>query len=42
GYEHNEIAEFDEELIRDGINPGSTADIIAAALFIAILGGLRF
>ncbi len=42
GYELNEIEEFDEELIRDGINPGSTADIIAAALFIAILGGLRF
>jgi triphosphoribosyl-dephospho-CoA synthase len=42
GYELNEIEEFDEELIRDGINPGSTADIIAAALFIAILSGLRF
>jgi triphosphoribosyl-dephospho-CoA synthase len=42
GYELKEIEEFDEELIRDGINPGSTADIIAAALFIAILGGLRF
>jgi len=42
GYALNEIAEFDEELIRDRINPGSTADIIAAALFITILGGLRF
>ena len=42
GYELKEIEEFDEELIREGINPGSTADIIAAALFITILGGLRF
>jgi len=41
GYELKEIEKFDEELIREGINPGSTADIIAAALFIAILGGLR-
>ena len=41
GYELKEIEEFDDELIREGINPGSTADIIAAALFIAILGGLR-
>lgn len=42
GYELKEIEEFDEELIREGINPGSTADIMAAALFITILGGLRF
>ncbi len=42
GYELKETEEFDEELIREGINPGSTADIIAAALFISILGGLRF
>lgn len=41
GYELKEIEEFDEELIREGINPGSTADIMAAALFITILGGLR-
>jgi triphosphoribosyl-dephospho-CoA synthetase len=37
-----DVSKFDEELIRDGINPGSTADIIAAALFITILDGLRF
>ena len=42
GYEREEVEAFDEELIREGINPGSTADIIAAALFISILGGLRF
>ncbi len=42
GYQPKEMAEFDEELVREGLNPGSTADIIAAALFISILGGLRF
>jgi triphosphoribosyl-dephospho-CoA synthase len=42
GYKRKEIEEFDEDLISEGLNPGSTADIIAAALFICILGGLRF
>ncbi|MEM2934520.1 MAG: triphosphoribosyl-dephospho-CoA synthase [Methanocellales archaeon] len=37
-----QIKRFDEQLIREGINPGSTADIIAASLFIALLGGMRF
>ncbi|MCD4703113.1 MAG: triphosphoribosyl-dephospho-CoA synthase [Methanosarcinaceae archaeon] len=37
-----EIQLFDEKLIRERINPGSTADIIIAGLFIALLGGLRF
>jgi len=41
GYELKEIEGFDEELIKEGINPGSAADIIAAALFVTILGGLR-
>ena len=41
GYKRKEIEELDRELIREGLNPGSTADIIAAALFITILGGLR-
>jgi len=41
GYKLKEIEAFDEDLIKTGINPGSTADIIAAALFIAILGGLQ-
>ncbi|HIH97069.1 MAG TPA: hypothetical protein HA348_06290 [Thermoplasmata archaeon] len=41
GYKHKEIEEFDEALISKGLNPGSTADIISAALFISILGGLR-
>lgn len=34
--------EFDNELLKKRINPGSTADIIIAGLFIALLGGLRF
>jgi triphosphoribosyl-dephospho-CoA synthase len=42
GYKRAEIEEFDDELVREGLNPGSTADIIAAALFVSILGGLRF
>ena len=36
------IQEFDSELLKKRINPGSTADIIIAGLFIALLGGLRF
>jgi triphosphoribosyl-dephospho-CoA synthase len=34
--------EFDLELLKKRINPGSTADIVIAGLFIALLGGLRF
>jgi len=41
GYKIKEIEDFDGELIGQGINPGSAADIIAAALFIAVLDGLR-
>jgi triphosphoribosyl-dephospho-CoA synthase len=36
------IREFDSELLNRKINPGSTADLIIAGLFIALLGGLRF
>jgi triphosphoribosyl-dephospho-CoA synthase len=36
------VQEFDDELLKKRINPGSTADIIIAGLFIALLGGLRF
>ncbi len=36
------VQEFDSELLQKKINPGSTADIIIAGLFIALLGGLRF
>ncbi|MEM2925067.1 MAG: triphosphoribosyl-dephospho-CoA synthase [Methanocellales archaeon] len=37
-----QIKQFDEQLIHEGINPGSTADIIAASIFIALVGGMRF
>jgi triphosphoribosyl-dephospho-CoA synthase len=33
---------LDEDLLAQDINPGSTADLIAASLFISLLGGLRF
>lgn len=36
------IREFDAELLEKKINPGSTADIIIAGLFLSLLGGLRF
>ena len=36
------VEEFDNELLQNNINPGSTADIIIAGLFIALLGGVRF
>ncbi len=41
GYRREELEEFDHELIIAGINPGSSADLIVAALFIAILQGLK-
>ena len=34
--------ELDHIFIQEGINPGSTADLIAAALFIALINGMRF
>jgi triphosphoribosyl-dephospho-CoA synthase len=37
-----EVFKFDEELLTRGINPGSTADIMIAGLFISLLGGMRF
>lgn len=36
------IEKFDEQLLIEGINPGSTADIIIAGLFVALVGGLKF
>ena len=39
---HPSIQKFDEELLQKRINPGSTADIIIAGLFIALLGGMCF
>ncbi len=33
---------LDLELLAEDVNPGSTADLIASALFISLLKGLRF
>jgi triphosphoribosyl-dephospho-CoA synthase len=38
----NEINSFDEFLLKEGINPGSTADIIIAGLFVSLFEGMRF
>lgn len=38
----NDIRSFDEILLKDGINPGSTADIIIAGLFVSLFEGMRF
>lgn len=38
----DEIRSFDEELLREGVNPGSTADIIIAGLFVSLFEGMRF
>lgn len=38
----DDIKTFDEELLSEGINPGSTADIIIAGLFVSLFEGMRF
>jgi triphosphoribosyl-dephospho-CoA synthase len=38
----NDIRSFDEELLNEGVNPGSTADIIIAGLFVSLFEGMRF
>jgi triphosphoribosyl-dephospho-CoA synthase len=38
----NGICHFDEELLKEGVNPGSTADIIIAGLFVSLFEGMRF
>ncbi len=35
------IRDFDEEFIQEGINPGSTADVVIGSLFVALLGGVK-
>ncbi|MDD1720457.1 MAG: triphosphoribosyl-dephospho-CoA synthase [Euryarchaeota archaeon] len=40
--EHGNPADFDEDLIRRHINPGTTADLVIGSLFIALLGGFRY
>jgi triphosphoribosyl-dephospho-CoA synthase len=36
------IKKLDSELLEKKINPGSTADIVIAGLFISLLAGVRF
>lgn len=36
------IRRLDRELLNEDVNPGTTADLIAASLFISLLRGLRF
>lgn len=38
----NMARQMDRELLAEDVNPGSTADLIAASLFISLLKGLRF
>ncbi|NJD54494.1 MAG: hypothetical protein FIB07_16735 [Candidatus Methanoperedens sp.] len=38
----NGIRKFDIELLNEGVNPGSTADIIIAGLFVSLFEGMRF
>jgi triphosphoribosyl-dephospho-CoA synthase len=38
----DEIHAFDKFLLSEGINPGSTADIIIAGLFVSLFEGMRF
>ena len=38
----DKIHTFDEELLKEGVNPGSTADIIIAGLFVSLFEGMRF
>ena len=38
----DEIHSFDEELLKEGVNPGSTADVIIAGLFVSLFEGMRF
>lgn len=38
----SDLNAFDRELLDEGVNPGSTADIIIAGLFVALFGGMRF
>ncbi len=37
-----DIHTFDEELLKEGVNPGSTADIIISGSFVTLFEGMRF
>jgi triphosphoribosyl-dephospho-CoA synthase len=38
----NELQSYDEELLKEGVNPGSTADLIISGLFVSLFEGMRF
>jgi triphosphoribosyl-dephospho-CoA synthase len=38
----DDIHSFDDELIKEGVNPGSTADLIISGLFVSLFEGMRF
>lgn len=38
----DELKSFDEELLKEGVNPGSTADLIISGLFVSLFEGMRF
>jgi triphosphoribosyl-dephospho-CoA synthase len=38
----SDIHSFDDELIKEGVNPGSTADLIISGLFVSLFEGMRF
>ena len=40
-YDRKTVAEFDEKLIKGKINPGSTADLMSASIFLALARGMR-
>jgi triphosphoribosyl-dephospho-CoA synthase len=41
-YKMDDIHSFDDELIKEGVNPGSTADLIISGLFVLLFEGMRF
>lgn len=38
----DDIRSFDQELLKEGVNPGSTADLIISGLFVSLFEGMRF
>ena len=39
--DRDHLSAFAESLVEDGVNPGTTADIVAAGLFVALEGGVE-
>jgi triphosphoribosyl-dephospho-CoA synthase len=38
----DDIQSFDDDLLKEGVNPGSTADLIISGLFVSFFEGMRF